>query len=156
MQALKQWAAGICVFAIIVSVVKTVSPARSLDRVMTLSIRLLLCVVMMIPLTGVPDMFENVQIQTDTVISQTEYDVDQAVIDLVAKNLKQQMKNTLHNEGVSFADLTVVLHNSEKSGIELCEVIVITNEQQARVEQTIQKYYGIKPTIRRADETVVE
>ena len=156
MHWVKQWALGICVFSVIVSVMKMIVPGKSLAKSMSLSVRLFLLLIIIWPFADMSSEWESVYLQTEAAFYQNDYDMTETALILACENLQNQISLTLQNENIPYSKVIVQLHIENDNRISFCEVIVVTDTQETAVKQVIQDHYGLEATVKKVDTADIE
>ena len=148
MNLLKQWTMTICVFSVIISVVKMLSPTSTFNKTISLTVRLFLVGLILWPFFTDLSV-SNIQ-SVPSKITTAQNDSDMA-LSLAGKNLQNQIQQTLKREGIEPSKVSVQLHIDENRCISFCEVVIVTDKQEQAVKQIVKMHYGLEPTVKKVD-----
>lgn len=151
MYLLKQWAMSICVFSVIISVIKMLSPTSAFNKTISLTVRLYLVGCLLWPFFTGLSVPEMQSLPTKITTAQNDSDVIDMALALAGENLQNRIQHTLEKEGLGPSKVSVQLHIDENRSISFCEVVIVTDKQEQTVKQIVKKHYGLETTVKRVD-----
>ena len=151
MHLLKQWTMTICVFSVIISVVKMLSPTSTFNKTISLTVRLFLVGLILWPFFADLSVSDIPSIPSKITTAQNDSDVIDMALSLAGKNLQNQIQQTLKREGIEPSRVTAQFHIDENRCISFCEVVIVTDKQEQAVKQIVKKHYGLEPTVKKVD-----
>ena len=151
MHLLKQWTMTICVFSVIISVVKMLSPTSTFNKTISLTVRLFLVGLILWPFFTDLSVSNIQSVPSKITTTQNDSDVIDMALSLAGKNLQNQIQQTLKREGIEPSRVTVQFHIDENRCISFCEVVIVTDKQEQAVKQIVKMHYGLEPTVKKVD-----
>ena len=136
MQAVREWAVGMCDAAIAVAVVKVLTPSGSLEKSVKTVVSVFLLCAMILPFCGEKSASQR---YISTKFDEAEL-TEQALTDEVSRQtaqyLKKSIEKILEKNGISYGDVVIDMELKDES-VSVRKITVINPDTDAQTVQTI-------------------
>ena len=138
MQAVKEWAVGMCAAAIAGAVVKVLTPSGSLEKSVKTVVAVFLLCAMILPFCGSKTASQR-YISTDFDEAElTEQALNNEISRQTAQYLKNSIEKILDKNGISYGDVVIDMELKDET-VSVGKITVIYPDTDARTVQTIIK-----------------